>query len=73
MEIKDRIEILSNIERLFGMMSIFSDVIRAECYHRDDDSLEHFRENSFDSMYGEIENIRTLIQKPFQLYQLSDL
>lgn len=69
METKDRIEILAIVERLLGMISIFRDVIAAECHHRDDDGLNSFGEYFFDKMYGEIEDLEKIAAKPFPKYR----
>lgn len=65
MEIDEKIEILNSINELFGMMGAYYDVIKIECERREDDGLFMFTDNSFDSIYGAIENIKRIITKPF--------
>ena len=69
MKIAERLEIVSDIEKLCGMLSIFSDIIKADCNLRDDQGLEIFREYAFDEMYNLIENIRRIAIKPFPNFE----
>jgi hypothetical protein len=63
---KDKLEILSSINELLGMMGAYYDIIKIECERTEDDGLFIFTENSFDSMYGPILKIKRIVSKPFE-------